>query len=210
QVIFLLDDPADNTFVEPVQLGWAWLPRKGVGEHLELGAPQALFDGGATVRLPKIAREDRSLSQGAAAAYTAFDYKANTDGLVFSFERYPAAAEDSVDAQAILCAEQIESRTKIDGLVAFNALAGRQDLRVSDVVRGDYESGGRTVSRYTIYGVWRVDPLHFARVVAVVNAEVFTTEATQRTALETAMKVFASLRASEPEPAAPPSVPTTP
>ncbi|MEN1681282.1 MAG: hypothetical protein AAGJ46_16965 [Planctomycetota bacterium] len=189
RLLFLLPTGADTAVAEDVAASVRWLPAEPIENHLKLGAAQVVH-GCGTIRTPSISRTDPSFAQEGAEAFTAFDYRAGQDGLIMAFYRRPARENDSLGAQAAVYAEHVEERTGIEGVLRFRVTENNPDVMMSDPLVGEFPSGDKTVTRQSVYAVWRAQNDMFIRCQAVVNDEVFSNQEAVARALDMVRRCF--------------------
>ncbi|MEM8864032.1 MAG: hypothetical protein AAGF31_00610 [Planctomycetota bacterium] len=206
RLLFLFNDPEDAAEIDEVIASWQWIPLEPVSDHLQPGAPQPILGGVGTMQLPAIARVDASLSLQDSVAYSVYDYGAVQDAIIFACHLKPVTANANLSALAVLYAEQIEENADLGELIAFDALPSRPNVFASEVIRGEFVVDGQTVNRYSRYAVWQPHPDVVVRIQTVVNAEVFTTQDSLRSALEAVSRCLASCSPMATEPFYQPSL----
>lgn len=192
RTLFLLNDPQQTADAEALFESWRWIEPTTVVQHLELSAPQSLFDGLGEIRVPAIARVDPEFGSEDSLGFTTFDYNRLQDALIVVFERDLKPDPESLREHVVSYAKSIEGRAGLDSPLSFSLAEGRTDLYTSDPIEGQFEEGGRTVRRLCRYAVWRPKTGAIIRLQAVINNEVFSNDERLAAAVRAVDRVFKS------------------
>ncbi len=206
RMLFLLDGPEELPLADGAIASWRWRDTAPVVDHLELGDPTPVLENLATLRAPEPARRDLSMIRPGADGLVAFDYRAEQDALLIGLELADPKNGDTLEKQALRYAEQVESRTRLNGMLRFapDVEKPSNHVWISQPLAMSFQTeAGKEVQRLSVYAVWQPQKDTFIWVQFVVNNEVVSEPDDMTKTLEAVRAIAQSFSGGEEEPKQP-------